>query len=555
MPNWKKVVVSGSDAVLSSVTSSFTGSLTGALIGTASWAQSASRAISASYAPPSPTFPYIGTATISGSLLVTGSSFLVTSDTTQINASNEVQIATTRVSIGDNTGPPEKIFLRSNTGNGGLFWTLNDEQIAVYAENDRYNYGNGNMYVSSSDQKTYSPAGFIGPLTGSVFGTASWATSVITSSVTSNVDVNDVPNSNTTNYLAFYLNASGFRPSRIASTKFVVNPATGSMGINKSTITTGYNLDVSGSVLVTGSITASLGFFGTASFATSASQALTASQATSASYALSASFAPSSPAFPYTGSAIISGSLGITGSLIVSGTNGGIDTSLNSPALLSGDGNQAVVFGTNRKWLNDANSTTVVDWEVQSLNDSLANPSIDWTNRILYEVGGYEALNYSTSASVSSQLYYNNVIPGQVQRQLANTPTHAGQVIQASIDVGVSNYELVALDTDGVWKPTKAAVGYYADKMLGIAVDAAGGYVLIEGDIGVSDDASKGAYVVGADYGLPVYVSTSDNQMTTTAPSGAGSIVRIVGHIYYNSTTDVNWWTMKFRPSNDWYII
>ena len=38
MPNWKKVVVSGSDAVLNSVTASFTGSLTGTLIGTASWA-------------------------------------------------------------------------------------------------------------------------------------------------------------------------------------------------------------------------------------------------------------------------------------------------------------------------------------------------------------------------------------------------------------------------------------------------------------------------------------------------------------------------------------
>jgi len=102
-------------------------------------------------------------------------------------------------------------------------------------------------------------------ITGSLLGTASAATTV---------DVNDVPSSNTTNYLAFYLNASGFRPSRIASTKFVVNPATGSMGINKSTITTGYNLDVNGSVLITGSlvvsgsITGSL--FGTASWAINA---------------------------------------------------------------------------------------------------------------------------------------------------------------------------------------------------------------------------------------------------------------------------------------------
>ena len=44
MPNWKKVIVSGSAAVLSSVTSSFTGSLTGALIGPSSWATAATQA-------------------------------------------------------------------------------------------------------------------------------------------------------------------------------------------------------------------------------------------------------------------------------------------------------------------------------------------------------------------------------------------------------------------------------------------------------------------------------------------------------------------------------
>jgi len=41
MPAWKKLIVSGSNAVLNSVTASFTGSLTGALIGTASWATNA----------------------------------------------------------------------------------------------------------------------------------------------------------------------------------------------------------------------------------------------------------------------------------------------------------------------------------------------------------------------------------------------------------------------------------------------------------------------------------------------------------------------------------
>ena len=68
MPNWKRVIVSGSDAALTSVIA--TAGFTGSLLGTASYA---TNALSASYAPSTPTFPYTGSAIISGSLTVTGS--------------------------------------------------------------------------------------------------------------------------------------------------------------------------------------------------------------------------------------------------------------------------------------------------------------------------------------------------------------------------------------------------------------------------------------------------------------------------------------------------
>jgi len=74
MPNWKKVIISGSDATLTSVTA--TAGFTGSLLGTASYA---TQALSASYAPGgagTPTFPYTGSAIISGSLTVTGSLFV-----------------------------------------------------------------------------------------------------------------------------------------------------------------------------------------------------------------------------------------------------------------------------------------------------------------------------------------------------------------------------------------------------------------------------------------------------------------------------------------------
>jgi hypothetical protein len=271
-----------------------------------------------------------------------------------------------------------------------------------------------------------------------------------------------------------------------------------------------------------------------------------------------------------TGSALITGSLRVTGSLIASGTYGGINTFVNKPNLFDINGITRVQWSngylnntagdTTLDWeinnLIDSAVTTVLDWENKILYDSAGANSIDWTNRTLSETtNAWVALDYSNDTYLNSQLYYRNVIPGQVQRAVADTPAYGGQVIQATVDVGVTDFQLVFLDTDGIWKATKATVANGAAKMLGICVDQAGGYVLIEGDVGVSDDNSQGAYVIGADHGLPAYVSATTGVMTTTAPSSAGELVRIVGHIYYQSTSDVNWWTMKFRPSNDWYEI
>jgi hypothetical protein len=234
------------------------------LQGTSSWATNAltaSRAISASYAP---IFPYVGTATITGSLIVSssttqlsGPSHIVRASTGDISlfaTASSVNTQTQRFRIYDplsTVGVSDHIYVEANTSDGGMYWSSNDEVIANYNQAiGRYNYGNNNLYVSSSDNRTYSPSGFVGPL----IGTASWATNVLTASAATTVEVNDVPGNNATNYLGFYLSNTGYRPTRVASTKFVVNPATGSMGINKSTITTGYSLDVNGSVLITGSL-------------------------------------------------------------------------------------------------------------------------------------------------------------------------------------------------------------------------------------------------------------------------------------------------------------
>ena len=91
--------------------------------------------------------------------------------------------------------------------------------------------------------------------------------------------------------------------------------------------------------------------------------------------------------------------------------------------------------------------------------------------------------------------------------------------------------------------------------MLGIYIG--GNYVLTDGTIGAvtASGISNVPFVDGTSfYGKPVYMRPSVlGGLTTTKPTSG--YVRIVGHMYKNSTTDSNYWIMKFRPSNDWYEI
>jgi hypothetical protein len=289
----------------------------------------------------------------------------------------------------------------------------------------------------------------------------------------------------------------------------------------------------------TGSLTGTL--IGTASWASSASNALTSSRATSASYALSASYAPASPAFPYVGAAVI------TGSLIVSGAAGGIDT---IGGTLTDANNYGRVEWTAGVLRNSSNIPTL-DWESNSLTDSSNTLSVDWEIRRLSTPGGLRALEYDGETFTNSQLYFRTTLNGPTQQSLIDNSLYSGQVISGSINGTVNNFNLVLLDTTGEWIPARNDTANRSRKMLGICVDTASGYVLLEGDIPVSDDNSQGPYVIGADYGLPVYIHSVNGEMTTTIPTTG--VIRTVGHIYQQNTTDTNLWLMKFRPSNDWY--
>jgi hypothetical protein len=72
MPSWKKIILSGSDASLNSL--SVSNGITGSLFGTSSWAVSASRALTSSYITSSNVYgPYGSNSILSASYGVTSS--------------------------------------------------------------------------------------------------------------------------------------------------------------------------------------------------------------------------------------------------------------------------------------------------------------------------------------------------------------------------------------------------------------------------------------------------------------------------------------------------
>lgn len=246
------------------------------------------------------------------------------------------------------------------------------------------------------------------------------------------------------------------------------------------------------------------------------------------------------------GSGRFTNGLTITGSLITSGAYGGINTVTNKPNLFDANGVVRVDWSTGV--LNNTAGDTTVDWLNSGLFDVSSNQSVDWNNRALYTPNNATAFDYSTTAddTVASQLYISSYTSGQVQRNITENILYSGHIIQGTIDAGVSPYDIMYLNTDGIWYSLKN-LPTVSTKMLGIEVE---GNILLEGDMTVSDDGTVGTYVTSAGYGLPVYLSGTTGQLTTVAP-GSG-VIRIVGHIYFQNPVSINVWLMKFRPSNDW---
>ena len=602
MPNWNKVVVSGSNASLNSLTVS--NGITGSLLGTASYA---TQALSASYAA---TASYVTGSIFTNSNSAASASFAQTASyaTYAVNGGVTQLLAGPNISLSPTNGLGQVTV--SSTPGGGGFNTATGSYGSFYSTQTQTNVASTarSMSLNTTDiTNGVSISGSTNPYNtyiktenAGVYDIQFSAQVDKTDSGTDEIwiwirkngtDLSDTATSvqlvgNGAHYVAawnFFVNAAAgdyyqlmwYSPD--ANVRLHAEPAFGIVPGIPSLIVTANRVDqfLSNTGSFSGSFTGTL--TGTASYAT---------QALSASYAPSAGGA----AFPFTGSAQITGSLGVTGSLIVkqNATTGSLDTSNRT---LQDDRNKTSIDWNNRllydtqtpptqsvEWTNRTlHSSTGADsvrWDYRILTDPTNIDSANWEYRTLNDDHGTAALSwdvYDKGFTIASNYYYRSEISLNDQGQFVDTPeattsepNYAGEVITGYIDDTVTGYDLIYLNTNGVWYPVTQATDQ-CTKLLGIClvkptlIGQNPGPILLEGTITVLSTGATYAdspIINGLDHGLPIYIETSyGNLMTTTAPTNSGAYVRVLGHAYQQSSTYSDYWIMKFRPSNDWITI
>jgi hypothetical protein len=240
--------------------------------------------------------------------------------------------------------------------------------VAVGGDTDlRYNSSTNKLTVGSVSATSF---------TGSLIGTASWATNAITASIAGTAVSADtakailtVVNATNADFYPTFVDSNN-SPTAASENVYTSNRITFNPSTQLLTVPRIFSTAITASTF-TGSLTGSL--LGTASYAVQA---------------LSASWAPSvaSNPFPYTGSAIISGSLVVTGSLRV-GVPGVNNPAIDTTVGTLSRGTQAKVDWVNA-YLNNSSAVTTVDWENAFLNDGNAITRVDWGNGALNDSAG-----------------------------------------------------------------------------------------------------------------------------------------------------------------------
>lgn len=135
-----------------------------------------------------------------------------------------------------------------------------------------------------------------------------------------------------------------------------------------------------------------------------------------------------------------------------------------------------------------------------------------------------------------------------------NSEYYSGEVLYSETAAGAINFgQICYRTTTGAWGLADAtAAGVASTHMLGICLLDAPGVgeptsILTRGYV-------ETTYIDSGSIGTPLYMEAlTTGSITFTAPSAAGNVVRVVGHVFWDSVEQTNGkWIISFNPDNTW---
>jgi hypothetical protein len=254
--------------------------------------------------------------------------------------------------------------------------------------------------------------------------------------------------------------------------------------------------------------------------------------------------------------------LTVTGGITATGLGTGVDNTV----VVVNTSNQLVTDEIDsRVWAN-----TLVDASGGSLGyipyftDS---NSLSGTSKIAYDASSDE-INLTGSISLTNiQLNEGYILP---KGTLNTTPsgfytdltgsewdtidfTHSGEYMKVGTAISVTKGYIYNLRDTG-WVAADADLTSTSTGVIGLAIITTTSNVfMINGFAMINNTLLGGTPTLGK----PVYVDTTAGQITFTAPTGSGDVVRIVGHCIdtFSDGRGGNSSLIKFNPSNDWIQI
>ena len=237
----------------------------------------------------------------------------------------------------------------------------------------------------------------------------------------------------------------------------------------------------------------------------------------------------------------------------------------------TGSGDYSLISDKNGTTYLNAKSTQDIRFRINNVDNAILSLNGNFgigttTPNAKLEVNGNARITGSLLVNGSSLVAGYNPTPrtGTIKDGVTsvlgdlqdwNSNYYQGDVLYSEIaGESISFGQLCYRDRFGKWLKAFANIAdVSAYNILGICLHTATGdtstSILTKGYVATT-------YIAAGNMGDPIFISATAGtagSMTATAPSTAGNVVRVVGHVFWDSASQTNGkWIISFNPDNTW---